>query len=230
MACIYIQSEEVFEREQLHSICEWYQRCRGFVVGESNSEEQDLTLFRLLTCEIATSSLRNRAQTKEDNFGIGRQELIYKSLWPTSQPRAPENLNLWRHNLAMHLVDSNEGALDESSCLIDRDRLLCRLTGANDDEYGCVPGTAQMGDRFCAFEGAPFPFLVRDIRNGTFKLLGDTFTSKITLKVALGGANDKARPSRFPGKPSSKARSMLWQSDDLEMKRLIQQLGWITLQ
>jgi hypothetical protein len=55
---------------------------------------------------------------------------------------------------------------------LDRWRYLCRT---EDGRLGWVPPSARPDDHIAVFDGAPCPFIVRDIADGQYTLIGDAY-------------------------------------------------------
>ncbi|KAK5124719.1 hypothetical protein LTR85_001432 [Meristemomyces frigidus] len=55
---------------------------------------------------------------------------------------------------------------------LDTQRLLAL---SSDDTIAWVPDTAQIGDEICIFEGACFPFVIRDRVDESYRLIGDAY-------------------------------------------------------
>ncbi|KAK5692111.1 hypothetical protein LTR97_011285 [Elasticomyces elasticus] len=62
---------------------------------------------------------------------------------------------------------------------LDPERKVASTSGKFGSLAASVPRTAQRGDQLCYFTGAPYPFVVRDNGDGTYRLLGDAFTDGI---------------------------------------------------
>jgi hypothetical protein len=183
-----------------------------------------------------------------------RLTTLHKRLWPgdTTEFHVPwyprwdisDRTTEGRRSLLIALITPNNGTSGRtnwgSGTTIDRGRFLCRLEGDGGVEYGWVPRTAQAGDLFCVLAGAPFPYVIRRNDEGTFKLLGNAWSSEVTLKQTLGGAGSEVRNKDFhfpvPHDNYKREDFMVWGSEEQnkapgreEMRSLIEGLGWITL-
>lgn len=107
---------------------------------------------------------------------------------------------------------------------LDKGRLLCIVRGSHHDDVAWVPVDAKAGDRVCIVGGAPVPYVVRPCNDGSCKLLGDAFTASGSLADALG-----VEKTYTGERPMYDDARMSWRTDDAEMLRLMDQMGWLTL-
>ena len=125
----------------------------------------------LLTCTIDVE--------KEDYLHVNEAVLLSNDTSAMEQGEEPEILEAMRWLLPFSL------AVEDTN--LDTDRYLCHLCVGGNFDVGWVPKSAREGDRLCMFGGASDPFVLRERENGRFRLLGDAFMLKTTLKQALRG-------------------------------------------
>ncbi|KAK5124302.1 hypothetical protein LTR85_002005 [Meristemomyces frigidus] len=65
---------------------------------------------------------------------------------------------------------------EPTSYWFDLTRVLARTS---DHHVGWIPERSRVGDRICLFAGAPFPFVIRDIGEGYYELIGDAYIQGI---------------------------------------------------
>jgi len=111
---------------------------------------------------------------------------------------------------------------------LDRERGIGVITQDGREDVGWVPREAEVGDQLCLMAGAPYPFVLRPLKNGHHTILGDAYIAKTTLVEALGGEVDRTLRKNDFG--VSVQLCMDWNDDSAEMRRLVDGLGVLTLE
>ncbi|RMY47952.1 hypothetical protein D0865_08373 [Hortaea werneckii] len=111
---------------------------------------------------------------------------------------------------------------------LDRDRKIGDIVQDGRRDIGWLPKNANLGDRLCLFAGAPYPFVLRPLKNGHYTILGDAYLAKTTLVEALGGEVDRSLRKNDFG--LSIQPCMDWNHDSPEMQQLIDKLEVIVLE
>ena len=203
-----------FEREKANylSVLDWYRHCRAFVKDLLDDFSEEV-LKDLLTCTIDVE--------KKDYLHVNEAVLLSNDISAMEQGEEPEILEAMRWLLPFSL------AVEDTR--LDTDRYLCHLRVGGNFDVGWVPKSAREGDRLCMFGGASYPFVLRERENGRFRLLGDAFMLKTTLRQALRGnfTEDQVMESDYVCVIEDPDND--WNAQDEEMQRLISGLQWIAL-
>ena len=176
------QAEDDYWNDQVTKVVRWYCMCRAFGDSARSSteceEEAEELYVRLLRCN---SYLHNpREMLDWESFA----DLAVATLLDEFENQA-DTLNLEDVYSALepHLTLEPQPHLD-------RWRYLCRT---EDKQLGWVPPSAQPGDYIAVFDGAPCPFIVRDVADGQYTLVGDAYIDGLSEEECFpaGSAEDR---------------------------------------
>ncbi|KAK5726143.1 Non-essential glycogen phosphorylase [Elasticomyces elasticus] len=217
--------------EQEANIMAWYRTCQDFALPIlARSSECLLDRFHAL---LAARSLQ--ALCADECSASRRLAKAMLSTWKERDTQGGWLACLPIYDFLKQVLTAHRG----TSCYTDKNRLLCDLETDSGIDIGWVPKLARPGDKLCIFAGAPFPFVLRDLGDGCFTLLGDAYLAISSLKQALGGRSDGTAEVLRPRKHMSwhgveeggceSYPSPTHPEADEEMLSLIDGLGWIIL-
>ncbi|KAK3634362.1 hypothetical protein LTR56_007351 [Elasticomyces elasticus] len=194
---------DIIDNSEGRALLEWYVRCRHFLMstcefsGSGNrfrkarlrrvrfyAHLKDLLYWpslddilppherqiaSILSCDQWTI-LSNQLPTEDFSQWVKRNLTASTDTAPTVAV-IRSSLNYWVG------ATPNSGLYRSGD--LDPERKVASTSGKFGSLAASVPRTAQRGDQLCYFTGAPYPFVVRDNGDGTYRLLGDAFTDGI---------------------------------------------------
>ena len=151
----------------------WYLRCSRFAVGTMgnvlNKSDIDRILRELLTYSGVLAPQRRRLASRISCLDRYKEHL-QDALMQSDQPHDLASTGRMFQHLEMFLLQDHPGYHIDSTWVLALTTRGC---------LGWVPAHAQLGDRICLLEGAPFPFVLRDRDDGCYTLLGDAYILSI---------------------------------------------------
>jgi hypothetical protein len=175
------QADDDYWNDQVTKMVRWYCMCRAF--GDSArpstkcEEEADELYVRLLRCNAYLHNQREMLDWEsfadlavvtpldefENQLDTLNLEDVYSALVPYLTLEPQPHLDRWRY--------------------------LCRT---EDGRLGWVPPSARQGDYIAVFDGAPCPFIVRDVADGQYTLIGDAYIDGLSEEECFpaGDAED----------------------------------------
>ncbi|KAK5107419.1 hypothetical protein LTR62_001280 [Meristemomyces frigidus] len=194
----------------------WYVRCLQCIGKPALADEEVIahsTTF--LACGTQLAHLPREMEEIEE-------AIDYSGGWLTPETW-PEDPNEVREHFMLLSATAN-GPPDKS-------RLLARITvDANQgaEDYCWVPPAAKPGDQVSIVAGATFPFVLRALPNGGFRLVGDAYLANTTLKQALGGGG-KSRWEEDIYEDINHPATDDWDAEDGVMQESIGNMGSVML-
>ena len=151
------------------ALIEWYCRCRSYAKSGMDSNNFEREFNRLLCCNDPDFSYYTRKLFSLDSFVKCATLLDSESAFHSIADLDNEVM-----------FDALQPFLEyQSHPCFDRDRNLCRIRFRKRDYVAWVPKKTVPGDEICIFNGAPYPFVVREAEPGIYKLLGDAYIQGI---------------------------------------------------
>jgi len=205
-------SDRISEAD-LTTFRDWYAQCQHCIGMPAGDEEviAHSTTFLACACQLA-----HLPREMEDVEGA----VDYSGGWLFAE-KWPKDPNAVREHFMLLCATESSPP--------DKHRRLARIKAGDEDDYCWAPPQTRYGDQICVISGATFPFVVRELPNGCFVVVGDTYLAKTTLKQALGGGG----VSRFDGDIYEEVNHPPdddWNAEDDSMQKLITEMDWITLQ
>ena len=205
-----------YDSTDLGTFRSWYKRCAAFANPVLREIDFDMALMDFLICGYVPKASYEHSEEHynllvaevESTVGLSPSEL--ESTW-----------DFTLNNFTGVAFDSGH-----HDCL-DRGRLLCHSEGEGGQDICWIPKHSQVGDQLCVFAGCPFPFVVRSNNDGTYKLLGDAYTARVTLVQALGGEDTNIRS--YACLEEKRPEFMDWNTKSRQMRQLIRGMDWMTL-
>ena len=207
---------ESFGTLDISGVVAWYCRCRDFtraILAQDGPKTVDEGLVALLTCNYVAEVLPSRYAPE-----IEELERQLGLIWEGDI----ESFDAAMQHFLPFLAEQPVLSKDK----IDRDSFVCLMRAPDGrEDVGWVSRIARVGDQQCIFAGGPYTNVVREVDNGCFQLLGDAYAADFTLHQALGGQSKEVREHYS----FNNVWYRDWNSDEPEMLRLIEDVGWMSL-